>query len=76
MFRNLRPLKSSFPSASPHLIRLTQTLALFIASISLKAADPKDYNATGVQPKTAAEELASFTLPEGFTIELVASEAR
>ena len=74
MFRNLRPLKSSFPSASPHLIRLTQTLALFIASSSLKAADPKDYNATNVQPKTAAEELASFTLPEGFTIELVASE--
>ena len=37
-------------------------------------AEMKEGNAMDAQPKSPAEERAAFTLPEGFTIELVASE--
>jgi putative membrane-bound dehydrogenase-like protein len=34
----------------------------------------KEGNAADAKPQTAAEQLATFTVPEGFTMELVASE--
>lgn len=48
--------------------------AAVLTAFSLHAQNPGSYNAANAKPQTAAEELAAFTLPEGFTIELVASE--
>ena len=38
------------------------------------AANMKEGNAADAKPQTAAEQLATFTVPEGFAMELVASE--
>ena len=48
---------------------------LALASIgSASAQGLKQGNSAEAQPRTAAEELQSFKLPEGFSVELVASE--
>ena len=61
--------------AQPLLPRaLVCAVITLTAAVSLRAQDPKSYNAADAKARTAAEELAAFTLPEGFTMELVASE--
>lgn len=44
------------------------------SALCLHSADIKGGNAADATPKSAAEQLAAFTVPPGFTMELVASE--